>query len=306
MLAIDEKTITDAALDQMASTEDARLKEIMAALVRHLHAFAREVDLKPEEWLEGIRFLTAVGQKCTEFRQEFILLSDTLGMSALVNALHDKRASGEITKSSLLGPFYRQDSPTLPLGANIATKGKGPETVVYGRVVDAAGKGIPNASVEIWQPDDEGWYDLQLQDPSQMDLRGHFHTDAEGRYYLRTIAPTGYMIPMDGPVGDMIRAQRRHGYRPAHIHFLVGAPGYREVVTALYLSGDDHIESDTVFGVTESLVVNINQNDPASPLPGLPSIQYDFQLAALAGDAMLGRVGADPSQIVKKAADGGH
>jgi hydroxyquinol 1,2-dioxygenase len=306
MLAIDEKTITDAALDQMASTGDPRLKEIMAVLVRHLHAFAREVDLKPEEWLEGIRFLTAVGQKCTEFRQEFILLSDTLGMSALVNALHDKRASGEITKSSLLGPFYRQDSPTLPLGANIATKGKGPETVVYGRVVDATGKGIPNASVEIWQPDDEGWYDLQLQDPSQMDLRGHFHTDAEGRYYLRTIAPTGYMIPMDGPVGDMIRAQRRHGYRPAHIHFLVGAPGYREVVTALYLSGDDHIESDTVFGVTESLVVNINQNDPASPLPGLPSIQYDFQLAALAGDAMLGRVGADPSQIVKKAADGGH
>jgi len=306
MLAIDEKTITDAALDQMASTGNARLKEIMAALVRHLHAFAREVDLKPEEWLEGIKFLTAVGQKCTEFRQEFILLSDTLGMSALVNALHDKRASGEITKSSLLGPFYRQDSPALPLGANIATKGKGPETVIYGRVVDSTGMGIPGASVEIWQPDDEGWYDLQLQDPSQMDLRGHFHTDADGRYYLRTIAPTGYMIPMDGPVGDMICAQRRHGYRPAHIHFLVGAPGYRELVTALYLSGDDHIESDTVFGVTESLVVNISPHDPASPLPGLPSIQYDFQLAALAGDAMPGRVGADPSQIVQKAADGGH
>jgi len=306
MLANDEKTITDAALEQMASTQDPRLKEIMAGLVKHLHAFAREVDLKPEEWLEGIKFLTAVGQKCTEFRQEFILLSDTLGLSALVNALHDNRAMDAVTKSSLLGPFYRQDSPTLPLGANIATKGKGAETVIYGRVVDSNGKGIPNASVEIWQPDDEGWYDLQLQDPSQMDLRGRFYTDAGGRYYLRTIAPTGYMIPMDGPVGDMIRAQGRHGYRPAHIHFLIGAPGYREVVTALYLSGDPHIDSDTVFGVTESLVVNSKQNDAASPIPNLPSIQYDFQLAALAGEGESGRVGADPSQIVKKAADGGR
>jgi hydroxyquinol 1,2-dioxygenase len=303
MLAIDEKTITDAALEQMSATPDPRLKQIMAALVRHLHAFAREVDLTPEEWIEGIKFLTAVGQKCSEFRQEFILLSDTLGMSALVNAMHDRRAQDAGTKSSLLGPFYRQDSPTLPLGATIATKGKGPQTVMYGRVIDSAGKGIPNASIEIWQPDDEGWYDLQLQDPSQMDLRGHFHTDSEGGYHLRTIAPTGYMIPMDGPVGDMIRAQKRHGYRPAHIHFLVGAPGYREVVTALYLDGDAHIESDTVFGVTESLVVSVNPNDKASPVPNMPSIHYDFRLAALAGDAVTGRVGADPSQIVKKAAD---
>ncbi len=306
MLAIDEKTITDAALDQMSATPDPRLKEVMAALVRHLHAFAREVDLTPEEWLEGIKFLTAVGQKCTEFRQEFILLSDTLGMSALVNAMHDRRALDPGTKSSLLGPFYRQDSPALPLGATIATKGKGPQTVMYGRVVDSAGHGIPNASIEIWQPDDEGWYDLQLQDPSLMDLRGHFHTDAEGRYHLRTIAPTGYMIPMDGPVGDMIRAQKRHGYRPAHIHFLVGAPGYREVVTALYLTGDPHIESDTVFGVTQSLVVNVQENDPASPVPNMPSIHYDFELGALAGEAVTGRVGADPSQIVKKTADAAH
>jgi len=305
MLAIDEKTITDAALDQMAATPNPRLKEIMASLVRHLHAFAREVDLTPEEWLEGIKFLTAVGQKCTEFRQEFILLSDTLGMSALVNAMHDRRAVNSTTKSSLLGPFYRQDAPTLPLGANIATKGKGPQTAMYGRVVDSNGKGVPNASVEIWQPDDEGWYDLQLQDPSQMDLRGRFYTDAEGRYYLRTIAPTGYMIPMDGPVGDMIRAQKRHGYRPAHIHFLISAPGYREVVTALYLSGDEHIESDTVFGVTDTLIVHVKDNDPNCPIPNLPSIHYDFQLAAVAGDAASGRVGADPSQIVKKA-EGAH
>ena len=303
MLAVDEKTITDIALEQMTATPNTRLKEIMSCLVKHLHAFAREADLTPEEWLEGIKFLTAVGQKCTEFRQEFILLSDTLGMSALVNAMHDRRASGATTKSSLLGPFYRGDSPTFPPGASIATKAKGPETVIYGRVMDSDGHGVPNASIEIWQPDDEGWYDLQLQDPSQMDLRGRFYTDGEGRYHLRTIAPTGYMIPMDGPVGDMIRAQKRHGYRPAHIHFLISAPGYREVVTALYLEGDEHIESDTVFGVTDSLIVRVNKSDPASPIPNLPSIRYDFQLAELAGEAVSGRVGADPSQILKKAAE---
>jgi hydroxyquinol 1,2-dioxygenase len=302
MLAIDEKTITDAALEQMAATPDPRLKQIMAALVRHLHAFAREVDLTPEEWLEGIKFLTAVGQKCTEFRQEFILLSDTLGMSSLVNAMHDRRAAEEGTKSSLLGPFYRQDSPTLPLGASIAGKGKAADTVLYGRVLNSAGEGLANASVEIWQPDEEGWYDLQKHDPSEMDLRGRFYTDAEGNFYLRTIAPTGYMIPMDGPVGDMIRAQNRHGYRPAHIHFLVGAPGYREVVTALYLSGDPHLDSDTVFGASDSLVVSVNPNDAGSPYPDLKSIQFDFRLAALTGAAVSGRVGADPSQIVQKAA----
>jgi hydroxyquinol 1,2-dioxygenase len=302
MLAIDEKTITDAALAQMAGTPNPRLKEIMAALVRHLHAFAREVDLTPEEWLESIKFLTAVGQKCTEFRQEFILLSDTLGLSALVNAMHDRRALEDATKSSLLGPFYRSDSPTLPLGSSIVGKGKQPDTVIYGRVEDAAGRAIPNASVEVWQPDEEGWYDLQKLDPSEMDLRGRFYTDSDGRFYLRTIAPTGYMIPMDGPVGDMIRAQQRHGYRPAHIHFVVGAPGYREVVTALYLTGDPHLDSDTVFGASQSLVVEVNKNDSASPYPNLQSIQFNFRLAGLTGEAVSGRVGADPSQILSQAA----
>lgn len=301
MLTIDEITITDAALEQMSATPNPRLREVMAALVRHLHAFAREVNLKPEEWLEGIKFLTAVGQKCTEFRQEFILLSDTLGFSSLINALHDRRAIEAGTKSSLLGPFYRSDSPDLRLGDSIISNSRKPETVIYGRVVDSAGKGVANASVEVWQPDENGWYDLQLQDPSKMDLRGRFHTDAEGRYYFRTVVPTGYMIPMDGPVGDMIRAQKRHGYRPAHIHFLIGAPGYREVVTALYIEGDDHIESDTVFGVTESLVVGVKQKDPNSPIAGLPSIQFGFQLGELAGKAETGRVGADPSQIIAKA-----
>lgn len=301
MPAIDENSITQVAIDQMAKTPDPRLKEIMEALVRHLHDFAREVDLKPEEWLQAITFLTAVGHKCDEYRQEFILLSDTLGLSALVNALHDKRATEEGTQTSLLGPFYRQDSPKMNLGDSIINKPDVNEVVIYGKVTDVDGKGIPNASVEIWQTDDTGHYDLQLHDPSQMDFRGHFHTDGEGRYWLRTVAPLGYLIPMDGPVGDMIRAQKRHGFRPAHIHFLVGAPGFRELVTALYLNGDEHIESDTVFGSANSLVVDIDEKDAASPIPDMPAIHFDFALAH-ADAAGMGRVGADPSQISKRGA----
>ncbi len=299
MLRIDENTITDVALAQMSSTPDARLKEIMSALVRHLHAFAREVDLTPEEWLEGIKFLTAVGQTCTPYRQEFILLSDTLGLSSLINTLHDRRAVEDGTKTSLLGPFYRQAAPERNLGDLIADKTEGPKICIYGRVLNTAGEGIPGGTVQIWQTDDNGVYDLQRQDPSLMDLRATFHADSEGRYYLRTLRPLGYMIPMDGPVGDMIRAQRRHGYRPAHIHFMIGAPGYRELVTALYLRSDDHIDSDTVFGVTDSLVTETMVNDPASPFQDLPSIRFDFTLAAADAKAESGRVGADPSQILK-------
>ena len=299
---INENTVTDAVIEQMSGTPDPRFKEIMASLVRHLHDFGREVDLTAEEWLAAIRFLTAVGQKCTEHRQEFVLLSDTLGFSSLVNTLHDKRTADEATKSSLLGPFYRQDAPVLELGESIISESKGPEVVYYGQVTNAAGQGIANALVQVWEPDETGNYDLQKHDPSVMDLRGCFRTDAQGRYYFRGICPTGYRIPMDGPVGGMVIAQRRHGYRPAHIHFIVGAPGYRELVTALYIAGDEHIDSDTVFGVSDSLVVSVNPKDPASPIPNLPTVHYDFRLAAAAKSAAIsGRVGADPSQILQKA-----
>ena len=279
MQELDQHSITDVALDQMSNTQDRRLKEIMDVVVRHLHEIAREVDLRPSELFAAVDFLTAVGQKCTPYRQEFVLLSDTLGFSALINALHDKHLTHASTKSSLLGPFYRQDSRTMKPGESIASHSKGLEICVYGRVLDAAGQPIPNASLEVWQADEEGCYDLQRDDPSQMELRGRFYTDAEGRYYLRTITPRGYSIPMDGPVGNMVHAQGRHGYRPAHVHFLVGASGYREVVTALYMAGDQHIETDTVFGVSESLIVTVNGIDPSSPFPNLPSVQFDFRLA---------------------------
>jgi protocatechuate 3,4-dioxygenase beta subunit len=296
MQNLDEFSATEAALEQLAATPNPRLKQICEAAVRHMHAFARDVKLRPEEWLQGIQFLTAVGQACTPVRQEFILLSDVLGLSAVVNALHDKTARELGSQSSLLGPFYREGAPELPLGASIAAKPTVEEIVMYGRVTGNDGTPIANALIQVWQTSEHGLYDLQTLGLDGTDLRANFRTDADGRYHFRTVRPLGYSIPMDGPVGAMVRAQQRHGFRPSHIHFLIGADGYRELVTALYFGDDAHIDSDTVFGVSGSLVVNA-ADDPNSPLPGLRAVHYDFRLAAAApGES--GRVGADPSKLM--------
>ncbi len=291
------ETVTDDVLAQMATTTDPRLRQVMASLVRHLHDFARDVKLTPDEWLTAIGFLTRVGQTCTPARQEFILLSDVLGLSALVNLLHDREAAELGTTSSLLGPFYRQDAPEVPLGGSIAVDGKGPELLLWGRVTDTEGHPVPGALVQLWQTNAEGWYDLQVEGGAATDMRGNVRCDAEGRFHVRTVKPLGYSIPMDGPVGALVHQQRRHGCRPAHIHFLIGAPGYRELVTALYFGDDPHIDSDTVFGVSGPLVVSTVADDPAAPVRGIPSVRYDFQLAREAA-AGSGRVGADPKQVM--------
>ena len=295
---LNEITVTEATLAQMADTPDPRLREIMASAVKHLHAFARDVSLRPEEWLFGIKFLTDVGKACTPFRQEFILLSDTLGVSRMVNILHDGRAETVGTETSLLGPFYRDKSPLLALGDQISRQPGTEEICLFGRVLDEDGQPVAGASVEVWQTDPDGAYDLQALDPSTMDWRGQFRTDAEGRYWFRATLPLGYTIPMDGPVGGMIRAQRRHGCRPAHTHFLIGAPGYRELVTSLYYGYDQYIETDVVFGVSTSLIIDPKPGVAGSPFPQLRSIHYDFGLArAVAGDEN-SRVGADPASLV--------
>ena len=296
MQDLDENTATEAALAQMAATPDPRLKQIADAAVRHLHAFAREVNLTPAEWLTGIAFLTQVGKACTPVRQEFILLSDVLGVSAVVNALHDKKARELGTQSSLLGPFYREGSPDLNLGDCIVRNPSAPQIVLYGQVTDNAGTPIPHASVQVWQTSENGLYDLQTEHHDVMDLRASFRCDEHGRYHFRTVRPLGYPIPMDGPVGTMVRAQNRHGFRPAHIHFLIGGEGFRELVTALYFGDDDHIDSDTVFGVSGSLVITAT-DDPNSPIPGLKAVHYDFRLAR-AVEGEMGRVGADPSRLL--------
>ncbi len=289
-------TITDVALAQMAATADPRMREVMASLVRHLHDFAREVRLTPEEWLKGIGFLTRVGHACTPTRQEFILLSDVLGLSALVHLMHDQAAAETGTESSLLGPFYREDAPEIPLGGSLARHATGPELVFYGRVTDNAGRPIPGALMRLWQTDAEGLYDLQAPDAA-IDMRANVRCDADGRFRVRTLKPVGYGIPMDGPVGEMVRRQGRHGCRPAHIHVLIEAAGFRELVTALYFADDPHIDSDTVFGVSSPLVVSARDDDPEAPVKGVPSVRYEFRLARETGEGS-GRVGADPKQVM--------
>jgi hydroxyquinol 1,2-dioxygenase len=253
---LDAHSVTDAVLEQIGRTPDARMREVMAAAVRHMHAFAREVSLTPAEWLAAIRFLTEVGHACTPVRQEFILLSDVLGLSALVNILHDRNAEGPGTQSSLLGPFFREGAPELAPGDSIIG------------VTDSDGRGVAGATIGVWQTNEDGQYDLQVDGGAAMDMRGIFRTDADGHYHFRTIRPLGYSIPMDGPVGRLVHSQKRHGFRPSHIHVLIAAPGCRELVTALYFGDDENIASDTVFGVSRSLVVRARADDPDAPIRG--------------------------------------
>ena len=292
-------TITAAVLEQMAATPDPRLKEVMTAAVKHLHAFARETSLTPAEWIKGIEFMTAIGKMCTPDRQEFILLSDTVGLSALVNLMHDRTAIEEGTDTSLLGPFFRENAPRLERGAQIAKNADGPEVALWGRVTDVNGEPLADATVSVWQTSAHGLYDTQIEG-AHLDYRGVFKTDADGRYWLRTVLPIGYSIPMDGPVGALAQAQARHGMRPAHIHYLIAASNYRELITALYLKGDPHLGDDTVFGVSSDLVAEVRPNDAQCPLPGMSSIRFDLKLAREgANDKAMGRVGADPAAILK-------
>lgn len=299
VLTLTPQTITEAVIEQMSTTPDPRMREIMEAAVKHLHQFARDVKLTPAEWLVGIDFLTRVGKMCTPDRQEFILLSDTTGLSALVNLMHDKTALEIGTDTSLLGPFFRENAPRFKAGDQICNDVSNGEIAMYGRVTDANGNPIPNAEIGIWQTNTHGLYDIQADPSGAMDSRGIFTTDANGNYLLRTVAPLDYSIPMDGPVGAMVQAQKRHGMRPAHIHLLISAPDYRELVTALYLSSSKYLDSDVVFGSSsEDLVAEIVTNDPACPIRGMDAIRYDFKLARMSeADRRSGRVGSDPSKI---------
>jgi protocatechuate 3,4-dioxygenase beta subunit len=297
MRDLDEKNITEAVLETFANAPDPRFRTVMTSLVRHLHAFAREVELTPAEWIGAIQFLTAVGQTCSPSRQEFILLSDTLGFSALVNMLNNRAAEGG-TQSSLLGPFFRENAPEMELGADIARGDEGEKVLVEGSVTDARGRALPGAMIDVWQNASSGLYDMQGPNPDEMSHRARFRADADGRYRFGTVRPLGYSIPVDGPVGSMLRGLGRHGCRPAHLHFLLSAPGCQELATALYIAGDEHIESDAVFGVSRSLIVELLPADAQSG--GLRRIRFDFALRP-EGAAGAQRVGADPAAVTRAA-----
>lgn len=277
-----EHTLTDAVLARLQTVSDPRLGRIARSLVAHLHAFVREVELTEAEWFAGIRFLTETGRCCDDLRQEFILLSDTLGVSMLVDAINHRLPDGA-TASTVLGPFYREGAPELPLGASIAGATPGEPTVISGRVTDVAGRPLAGALLDVWQAAPNGLYDSQV--PGQaMNLRGRFRTDGAGRYRFRTVKPACYPIPTDGPVGRMLKALGRHPYRPAHVHFIVSAPGHAPVTTHLFVKGDPYLDSDAVFAVKSSLVVDFVRHDaPAeAAAQGVTApfytVEYDFGL----------------------------
>jgi hydroxyquinol 1,2-dioxygenase len=280
--------ITQAVLDRLADDADPRFKQIISAVVRHAHALVREVDLKPEEWMAAIQFLTKVGQTCDDKRQEFILLSDTLGLSMLVVQLDQARHSRDLkgaTEATVQGPFYWEGAPILPLGSDIG-KGMAGEPAWYsGRVTDAAGNPIVNCCVDVWSGDGAGVYDMQKGGDAGMQLRARFHTDAKGEYRFWSIKPTYYPVPADGPVGAMLRAMGRHPNRPGHIHMKVYAEGFAPLTTHLFAADSPYLDSDAVFGVRDSLIVHYEKHAPGSAPDGRVldkpwhSATYDFVLA---------------------------
>jgi len=243
----------------------------------------RDVKLTEEEWINAIQFLTAVGQKCTDKRQEFILLSDTLGVSVLVITLNHPAEQGS-AESTVLGPFYWEGAPDLPNGSDLAVGVKGEPAFYSGRVLSADGQPIRGALLDIWSGDGDGNYDMQLGDDVGMKARGRIRTDAEGRYWFRSIRPTFYPVPTDGPVGVMLRKMGRHPFRPGHIHMIVSAPGHAAVTTHLFVADSDYLDSDAVFGMKESLVAKFNRH-PAGKAPTgervetpFYTVEYDFRL----------------------------
>jgi protocatechuate 3,4-dioxygenase beta subunit len=267
-----------------ARTPDPRLRRVLTSMVQHLHAFVKDVELTEEEWGAAIAFLTRTGQTSDDVRQEVILLSDVLGVSMLVETINH-RTGGTSTESTVLGPFHMVESPPRELGADIALDGKGEPCLVTGRVTGPDGEPLAGALVDVWQANDDGFYDVQQPGVQpERNLRGLFTADADGRFWFRSIVPRHYPIPDDGPVGELLAATARHPNRPAHVHFLVTAPGHRPVTTHLFVAGDPYIDSDAVFGVKESLIREFPVvDDPARAADvGLPNpfrtVHFDVAL----------------------------
>jgi protocatechuate 3,4-dioxygenase beta subunit len=272
MREFNEDTLTEAVIARIGKTPDPRLKEVMASLVTHLHAFVREVRPTPAEWLAGIQFLTETGKMCDDKRQEFILCSDTLGVSMLVDFLNYGKHP-HATESTVLGPFFVPGAPEVPIGGSIARPGTpGRPALVKGTVKDTAGRPVAGAEVGVWQSGDDGFYDVQK--PEGVNLRGTLRADSKGEFWFRTVVPKDYPIPTDGPIGRMLKATGRHPMRPGHLHFMLRAPGYRELVTHLFTSGDPYLDSDVVFGVKESLIVDYEKVDAKEE-----AVKYGFERA---------------------------
>ena len=283
-MASREFSITQDVLDRMHPEND-RFGTVMVSLIRHLHDFIRDVQLTEEEWMAAIQFLTKTGQITTDKRQEFILLSDTLGVSILVDAINHRLPEGA-TEQTVLGPYYWEGAPRLPMGSDIAKGIKGETCFFSGQVTSLNGSPIEGVELDVWSGDGEGNYDMQLGS-DEMLCRATFTTGNDGKYWFRSIKPFYYPVPDDGPVGDMLRAMGRHPNRPGHTHFIVRAPGHKTIVTHLFPSDSPYLDSDTVFGVKEGLIVDFVRHEPGVAPTGekvdapFYTCEYHFQLAPL-------------------------
>jgi catechol 1,2-dioxygenase len=259
---------------RMGAQAPERLAQVMQSLVHHLHAFVKDVELTEEEWAVAIEFLTETGQICSDERQEYILLSDVLGVSMLVDAIQNRKPKGA-TPSTVFGPFHVEGAPERPMGASISLDGKGERCLFQGRVLDIEGRPIEGAVVDVWSDNADGFYDVQQPGiQPKWNNRGVFRTGADGRYWFYGIKPVSYPIPDDGPVGKMLRQIGRHPFRPAHTHFRVMAEGYATVITHTFVAGDAYISNDTVFGVKRDLIVEFVQGDDKGW-----TADFDFVLA---------------------------
>jgi len=276
MASLIPSKLTDEVVSRYKDCPNPRLKQIMESLVRHLHSFAREVNLTEAEWLKGIEFVTKVGQISDETRQEFILLSDVLGLEMTVVELNHSTGAGE-TDATLLGPFYVPGAPELPKGAMVHGNPPGEPLDVKGKIHDPKGRPIADALIDIWQAGEDGLYSSQDPNKQKYELRGKFRSDRDGSYHFRSVLPKGYQIPTDGPVGELMRATHRSTWRPAHLHFMVSAEGYKPLTTHLFVKGAPHINEDAVFGVKQSLIQDFKRKPDGKGY----MLNYDFGLSPI-------------------------
>jgi hydroxyquinol 1,2-dioxygenase len=279
-MPFDDTKLTDAVIQSFSGAPDPRTREVLTKLVAHTHAFVRDAGLTQDEWHKAVDFLTRTGQKCTGARQEFILLSDVLGVSMLVDAINHRDHAGA-TETTVLGPFYNGEHRLAAHGTDVAAGSPGERCFVDAAVTDASGRPLAGATIDVWHADGEGFYDSQRPGytTDQPAMRARFASNAAGQFSFRTIVPRSYPIPMDGPVGELMRAGQRSEMRPAHIHFLLRAPGFETLVTHVFIAGDSYLESDAVFGVKPSLIARLVTHEEPSYPDGTPAPARWYQLS---------------------------
>jgi protocatechuate 3,4-dioxygenase beta subunit len=275
MIIENQAQVTDAVMEAFGRTSEPRTREILLSMVRHLHGFIRDVRLTEREFQEATRLIAAMGQKTTPSHNEVVLMAGSLGVSALVCLLNNGNNGQTETQANLLGPFWRDDQPLMPSGANLVrSQTPGPALVVDVTVEDGDGRPADGAEVDVWHSSPEGLYENQDPGQADMNLRGRFLTDARGQFAFRSVKPAGYPIPIDGPVGELIKATGRHNYRPAHLHFMIYKPGFKTLISQIYVPDDPHIDTDVQFGVTRSLIGDYVRHDEADAKRGLAAPWY--------------------------------